>query len=113
MPSKRGVWEHRPESAGAFGVRLREVAMSEQASEQASDPASDPQGRLRYRLLTGPDERAFCERVSQALAEGYRLYGSPSVTFDGQRVVAAQAVVLDGPPEAVVRPVAGPVVSEA
>jgi hypothetical protein len=79
--------------------------MSEQAPDQA--------GRLRYRLLTGPDDRSFCERVSQALGEGYRLYGSPSVTFDGQRVVAAQAVVLDGPPELAVRPVAGPVVTEA
>lgn len=49
---------------------------------------------LRYRLLTGPDDRSFCEKVSQALAEGYRLHGSPSITFDGQRVVAAQAVVL-------------------
>jgi hypothetical protein len=71
-----------------------------------SEQASEPDGRLHYRLLTGPDDRTFCERVSQALAEGYRLHGSPSVTFDGQRVVAAQAVVLDGPPEAVVRPVA-------
>ena len=61
--------------------------------------------RLRYRLLTGPDDRTFCERVSQALAEGYRLHGGPSVTFDGQRVVVAQAVVLDGAPDAVVRPV--------
>jgi hypothetical protein len=61
--------------------------------------------RLRYRLLTGPDDRTFCERISQALAEGYRLHGSPSVTFDGQRVIAAQALVLDGPAEAVVRPV--------
>lgn len=74
-------------------------------SEPASEPASDRQERLRYRLLTGPDDRTFCERVSEALAEGYRLHGSPSVTFDGQRVVAAQALVLDGPPEATVRPV--------
>jgi hypothetical protein len=66
---------------------------------------SDQDERLRYRLLTGPDDHAFCERISQALAEGYRLYGNPSVTFDGQRVIAAQAVVLDGPPDAVVRPV--------
>jgi hypothetical protein len=85
----------------AFGVRLREVGMSEQASEQASDQ----EGRLRYRLLTGPDDRSFCERVSQALAEGYRLHGSPSVTFDGARVIAAQALVLDGPSEPTVRPV--------
>ncbi|NDH97251.1 MAG: DUF1737 domain-containing protein [Actinobacteria bacterium] len=27
--------------------------------------------RLRYRLLTGPDERSFCERISAALDEGY------------------------------------------
>ena len=82
-------------------------------SEQASEQASGQEGRLRYRLLTGPDDRIFCERVSQALAEGYRLHGSPSVTFDGQRVVAAQAVVLEGPPEAAVRPVVGPLVTEA
>ncbi len=62
--------------------------------------------RPRYRLLTGPDDETFCRRVSQALDEGYRLYGSPSVTFDGERVVAAQAVVLEGPPELRVRPVA-------
>ena len=66
---------------------------------------SDQDERLRYRLLTGPDDRSFCERVSQALAEGYRLHGGPALTFDGQRVVAAQAVVLDGPPEASVRQV--------
>ena len=51
--------------------------------------------RLRYRLLTGTDDRAFCERVSEALAAGYRLHGSPAMTFDGVKVVAAQAVVLD------------------
>jgi hypothetical protein len=66
---------------------------------------SEQDERLRYRLLTGPDDRTFCERVSKALAEGYRLHGSPSVTFDGERVVVAQAVVLDGPAHAVVRPV--------
>jgi hypothetical protein len=56
--------------------------------------------RLPYRLLTGPDDATFCERVSQALGEGYELYGSPSATFDGERVIVAQAVIL---PEA--RPV--------
>ncbi|HVN10558.1 MAG TPA: DUF1737 domain-containing protein [Kineosporiaceae bacterium] len=65
--------------------------------------------RLRYRLLTGSDDRAFCERVSQALADGYRLYGSPAIAVDGGRVVTAQAVVLDGPPERAVRPVVGQV----
>lgn len=51
--------------------------------------------RLRYRLLTGTDDRAFCERVSEALADGYRLYGSPTMTFDGAKIVTAQAVILD------------------
>jgi ribonuclease HI len=51
--------------------------------------------RLRYRLLTGTDDRAFCEKVSGALEDGYRLHGGPALTFDGQRVVTAQAVVLD------------------
>ena len=57
-----------------------------------SEPA-----RLRYRLLTGTDDRAFCEKVSAALEDGYRLHGDPAVTFDGERVVTAQAVVLDVP----------------
>jgi hypothetical protein len=52
-----------------------------------------PEGLPLYRLLTGPDDAAFCHRVSEALALGYRLYGPPSVTFDGNRVIAAQAVV--------------------
>lgn len=50
--------------------------------------------RLRYRVLTGPDDRAFCERISAALDEGYRLHGGPALTFDGERVIVAQALVL-------------------
>ncbi len=55
-----------------------------------------PDERLPYRLLTGTDDRAFCERVSAAIADGYVLHGSPAVTFDGEKVVTAQAVVLPG-----------------
>lgn len=54
--------------------------------------------RLKYRLLTGPDDRSFCEKVSKALDDGYVLFGSPSVTHDGERVVCAQAVVLPDTP---------------
>lgn len=50
--------------------------------------------RLAYRLLTGSDDRAFCEKVSAALADGYHLHGGPTLSHDGSRVVAAQAVVL-------------------
>ena len=58
------------------------------------EASSSHDERLPYRLLTGPDDRAFCERVSAALADGYRLHGSPSATFNGERVIVAQAVVL-------------------
>ncbi len=53
-----------------------------------------PTPKLRYRLLTGPDDKSFCERVSKALAEGYVLYGSPAITFNGERCIVAQALVL-------------------
>ncbi|MBD1542835.1 DUF1737 domain-containing protein [Arthrobacter sp. IA7] len=53
-----------------------------------------PEEKLSYRLITGPDDRAFCERVSAALAEGYVLHGSPAATFNGTGVIVAQAVVL-------------------
>jgi hypothetical protein len=46
-----------------------------------------------YRLLTGPDDDAFCRRVSDAVELGYQLYGSPAMTFDGERVIVAQAIV--------------------
>jgi hypothetical protein len=46
-----------------------------------------------YRLLTGPDDESFCRQVSEALSLGYVLYGSPAATFDGKRVIVAQAVI--------------------
>lgn len=49
-----------------------------------------------YRLLTGPDDAAFCRRVSEALALGYELHGSPAATFNGERVIVAQAIVWPG-----------------
>ncbi len=54
--------------------------------------------KLKYRLLTGPDDKAFCERVSKALEEGYELYGSPSITFNGENCIVAQAIVLSPAP---------------
>lgn len=55
-----------------------------------------PNGLPRYRILTGPDDAKFCHRVSEALELGYRLYGSPAATFDGDQVVVAQAVLWRG-----------------
>lgn len=52
-----------------------------------------PGGLPHYRLLTGVDDDEFCKRVSDALGLGWSLHGSPAVTFDGGRVIAAQALL--------------------
>ena len=52
-----------------------------------------PDGLPTYRLFTGPDDAAFCRRVSEALAFGYKLYGSPAATFKGKDVMVAPAVI--------------------
>lgn len=52
-----------------------------------------PSGLPVYRLLTGKDDASFCHRVSEALALGYVLHGSPSLTFNGTDVIAAQALL--------------------
>lgn len=57
-----------------------------------------PDGRLVYRCLTGKDDHAFCERVSKALEEGWRLHGPPSITWNPDEGCGyvAQAVVWPG-----------------
>jgi hypothetical protein len=62
--------------------------------------SDEPTQPLRYRVLTGPDDRAFCERVSTAMDDGYVLHGGPALTFDGSRVIVAQALVRDSEGEA-------------
>ncbi|WP_338525243.1 DUF1737 domain-containing protein [Pseudomonas batumici] len=52
-----------------------------------------PEGLPIYRVLTGPDDAAFCHRVSDALSMGYVLHGSPALTFNGQQVIVAQAII--------------------
>ncbi|MEK9661394.1 MAG: DUF1737 domain-containing protein [Alphaproteobacteria bacterium] len=49
--------------------------------------------RKAYRFLTGRDEAAFCQRVSDVLAEGYVLYGNPVMVMDGNERIVGQAVV--------------------
>jgi hypothetical protein len=56
---------------------------------------SPPDDKPTYRLLTGKDDRAFCERVSEALAQGWQLYGSPVMSFDVENkcIKVGQAVI--------------------
>ncbi|WP_322990326.1 MULTISPECIES: DUF1737 domain-containing protein [unclassified Hoeflea] len=37
-----------------------------------------------YRFLTGPDDNAFCHKVSLALSKGWELHGSPSLAFNAE-----------------------------
>ncbi len=45
-----------------------------------------------YRVLTGVDDAAFCHRITEALYLGWKLYGSPSLTY----VVTRQATSAAG-----------------
>ena len=65
--------------------------------------------RKSYRFLTGPDDASFCQRISDALADGNVLYGNPvMVVCDGARI-CGQAVILPeyAPADPVADPVAG------
>jgi hypothetical protein len=48
-----------------------------------------------YRYLTGKDDVHFCARVSKALNEGYELYGTPTMTFNGTDVIVGQAITKE------------------
>ncbi len=52
---------------------------------------------LVYRFLTGPDDAAFCHRVTEALNNGWFLFGPPTLTFDANvgRVICGQAITKD------------------
>lgn len=58
------------------------------------DPAARDGERLRYRLLTGPDDDRFCARVSEAIEVGYVLHGSPSIAVGPDGPVVCQALIL-------------------
>ncbi len=75
--------------------RLRSRGIARRATvDTVTRVTNTTDDRLAYRLLTGPDTSAFCQRVSDALADGYVLHGSPAITFDGTTTYVAQAVVL-------------------
>jgi len=96
--AKGRTWERRTTPEQALESAADALLAADDALFETDDVTETPvdETRLRYRLLTGTDDRAFCERVSEALEQGYVLHGDPAATFDGTRVVVAQAVVLPG-----------------
>ncbi|MGC9544102.1 DUF1737 domain-containing protein [Streptomyces sp. UG1] len=55
--------------------------------------STPPDGLPIYRVLTGADDAAFCRRVSEAIGLGYKLHEGPTITFNGESVIVAQALV--------------------
>ena len=52
-----------------------------------------------YRFITDDDTARFCNRVTEALSNGWKLYGDPKMTFDKKREVmrCGQAVIKNVP----------------
>ena len=52
-----------------------------------------------YRFITDDDTSKFCHRVTEALSNGWTLYGEPKMTFDIKRGVmrCGQAVIKNSP----------------
>lgn len=48
-----------------------------------------------YKMLTGIDDSAFCDKVSAHLNAGYKLVGGAAVTVKGANVIVAQAVTKE------------------
>ena len=51
-----------------------------------------PNSNESYKLITGKDNADFCDKITQLLGEGYELYGSPTMSFNGDHIVVGQAV---------------------
>ena len=49
--------------------------------------------RKIYRFLSGVDNAEFCQRVSDALADGYILYGNPVMVMNNDVRIVGQAVI--------------------
>ena len=52
-----------------------------------------------YRFITDDDTSIFCHRVTEALSNGWKLYGEPKMTYDSKRKVmrCGQAVIKNSP----------------
>jgi hypothetical protein len=79
---------------------VRRAAAAKPAAKPATKPAPAAkaapakEAKKPYKMLTGIDDSEFCSKVSAHLKDGYELYGSPTMTFNGKNVIVGQAVVL-------------------
>jgi len=52
-----------------------------------------PDQSTTYKMVTGKDDSEFCKRITKLISEGFELYGSPTMTFNGEEVIVGQAVI--------------------
>lgn len=50
---------------------------------------------IQYKFITGPDDSTFCVRITEFLNNGWKLYGNPTMSFDGKTIIAGQAIIKD------------------
>ena len=46
-----------------------------------------------YRYITGIDDSSFCLRISKLLNKGLKLYGNPTLTYNGKNNIVGQVVI--------------------
>lgn len=83
-----------PKAAAVRKPAAKPVTRKAAPKPAAAKAAPATEAPKPYKMLTGPDDSEFCSKVSRHLAEGYELYGSPTMTFNGKTVIVGQAVVL-------------------
>jgi len=96
LARKENAESMMPDICKVMYDRLSEHKMDLIINDKAMNDAKGkmpPNNLPVYRLLTGPDDSKFCERVTEALLMGYKLYGSPAATFNGETVIVAQAII--------------------
>ena len=49
----------------------------------------------QYKFITGPDDSKFCARITEFLNNGWKLYGNPTMSFDGKTIIVGQAIIKE------------------
>lgn len=93
-PAAKPAAKAAPKTAAAKAAPAAKPAIKKPVAKVAPPIVATEGSPKRYRMLTGIDDSAFCQKVSDALDDGYELYGSPTMTFNGSNVIVGQAVVL-------------------
>ncbi|MEY4398664.1 MAG: hypothetical protein RLZ53_1240 [Actinomycetota bacterium] len=84
----------KPAPAAKTPVRKPAVAAKPAAAPEVKEaPVYD--FTKPYKMLTGIDDSAFCDKVSAHLNAGYKLVGGAAVTTKGANVIVAQAVTKE------------------